>query len=61
MHGQWPGLEASALYQGRDLAVTTDFRDIVADVLEQRFRLTDAELARVLPQMAKRRPVGLFA
>ena len=61
MHGEWPGLEASALYQDRDLAITTDFRDIVADVLEQRFRLTDAQLAKVLPQMPKRRAVGLFA
>lgn len=60
VHGEWPGLEAPALYQGRDLAITTDFRDIVADVLEQRFRLGDAELARVLPQMPRRKAVGLF-
>lgn len=59
--GEWPGLAPAALHEGRDLAVTTDFRDIVADVLEQRFRLADRQLARVLPDFARRRPVGLFA
>ncbi len=61
VYGEWPGLEQSALYQGRDLAVTTDFRDIIADVLESRFRLTDSQLVRVLPNMPKRQRVGLFA
>ncbi|WP_395699988.1 DUF1501 domain-containing protein [Aquabacterium sp.] len=61
VHGRWPGLDAAALYEGRDLAITTDFRDVVADVLEQRFRLADAALARVLPGMDRRQPVGLFA
>jgi uncharacterized protein (DUF1501 family) len=59
--GQWPGLESASLYEGRDLAITTDFRDIVADLLEQRFRLGDRQLARVLPGMDSRKPVGLFS
>lgn len=58
--GEWPGLAPAALNEGRDLAVTTDFRDIVADVLEQRFRLADRQLAQVLPGLARRRPVGLY-
>lgn len=58
--GRWPGLDASALHEGRDLAVTTDFRDIVADILEHRFRLADRQLATVLPGLAARSPVGLF-
>ena len=33
VYGQWPGLGANDLYEGRDLAVTTDFRDVVAEVL----------------------------
>jgi uncharacterized protein (DUF1501 family) len=57
--GQWPGLERSALYENRDLAITTDFRDIIAELLEQRFRLSDNELAAVLPNMTKRQRVGL--
>jgi uncharacterized protein (DUF1501 family) len=59
--GEWPGIEPAARYEGRDLAVTTDFRDIVADILEDRFRMGDAQMARVLPGMDRRRRVGLFA
>jgi uncharacterized protein (DUF1501 family) len=59
IHGAWPGLDAASLYEGRDLAITTDFRDIVADVLEQRFRLKENDLAQVLPGMAQRRRVGV--
>lgn len=59
VHGAWPGLEASALHEGRDLAVTTDFRDIVADLLERRFRLSDRALAQVLPGMDQRRVTGV--
>lgn len=32
VHGAWPGLSPSQLYQQRDLAVTTDFRDVFAEV-----------------------------
>ncbi len=59
VHGQWPGLDSAALYEGRDLAITTDFRDIIAELLEQRFRLTDTQLAAVLPDMPRRKTIGL--
>jgi uncharacterized protein (DUF1501 family) len=32
IHGRWPGLSKPELYQERDLAVTTDFRDAFAEV-----------------------------
>jgi uncharacterized protein (DUF1501 family) len=32
VHGRWPGLSKSQLYEDRDLAVTTDFRDAFAEV-----------------------------
>jgi uncharacterized protein (DUF1501 family) len=60
VHGAWPGIDSTALHEGRDLAVTTDFQDIVADVLERHFYLTDAELTSVLPLLRRRRSVGLF-
>jgi uncharacterized protein (DUF1501 family) len=59
--GAWPGLETSARYEGRDLAVTTDFRDIIADLLELQFKLSDRQLAQVLPGMDCRNRVGLLA
>ena len=29
VYGKWPGLENEQLYEGRDLALTTDFRDVL--------------------------------
>lgn len=59
--GAWPGLDTASLYEGRDLAITTDFRDIIAQVLEQKFRLADQQLARVLPGVDQRKRLALFA
>jgi uncharacterized protein (DUF1501 family) len=33
VHGQWPGLAPEHLYQGRDLALTTDFRNVFSNIL----------------------------
>ncbi len=35
VYGQWPGLAPEQLYQGRDLAVTTDFRDVLGEVVDR--------------------------
>lgn len=32
VYGNWPGLKNDQLYEGRDLALTTDFRDVFAEV-----------------------------
>ncbi|MFQ5424924.1 MAG: DUF1501 domain-containing protein [Phycisphaerae bacterium] len=32
----WPGLQPDTLYENRDLAVTTDYRDILAEILAHR-------------------------
>ncbi len=47
--GRWPGLGASELHEGRDLAVTTDFRDVLTEVCERHLLLPDARLAEVFP------------
>ena len=31
--GKWPGLENEQLYEGRDLALTTDFRDVLGELV----------------------------
>ena len=49
VHGEWPGLESRALYEGRDLAITTDFRDVIANVMARHLRLPDSAMASVLP------------
>jgi len=35
VHGEWLGLEKRELYEGRDLPVTTDFRDVFAEVADE--------------------------
>ncbi|MFZ9406642.1 MAG: DUF1501 domain-containing protein [Burkholderiaceae bacterium] len=54
VHGEWPGLERSALHEGRDLAITTDFRAVLQQVLERHMQLDDRGLQAVLPQGAGR-------
>lgn len=39
--GRWPGLSRSQLYQERDLAVTTDFRDVFGEVLQKHLGIGD--------------------
>ena len=39
--GRWPGLAMEQRYDGRDLAVTTDFRDVFAEVAVRHLGLAD--------------------
>jgi uncharacterized protein (DUF1501 family) len=41
VYGRWPGLAAGALHEGRDLAVTTDFRDLLAELLMEHLGARD--------------------
>jgi uncharacterized protein (DUF1501 family) len=50
VYGRWPGLAPDRLYEGRDLAVTTDFRDVFAEILAKRLGVTD--LSAVFPGYA---------
>jgi len=56
VHGTWPGL--TNLFEGRDLAVTTDFRDVFAEVLTKHLGVTS--MASVFPRYQAKR-VGLIA
>lgn len=47
VYGRWPGLEQSQLYEGRDLAVTTDFRKVLGEAVER--HLGNRELTKVFP------------
>jgi len=50
IHGRWPGLEKTALNEGRDLAITTDFRSVLASIAEKHMRIPDAALQKTFPQ-----------
>jgi uncharacterized protein (DUF1501 family) len=52
----WPGLSASALYEGRDLAPTLDMRAIMKGVLSDHLRVSNATLENeVFPDSRKAR------
>ena len=60
MYGEWPGLERSQLYDGRDLAVTTDFRDAIASVLQQHLQLQKQQISQVFPNHRLTRSLTLL-
>jgi len=41
VYGQWPGLKSDQLFEGRDLNLTTDFRDVFAEVAQQHLGATN--------------------
>ena len=47
VYGRWPGLNQSQLYEGRDLAVTTDFRMVLGEVVSK--YLGNKDLQTVFP------------
>ncbi|HEY6232716.1 MAG TPA: DUF1501 domain-containing protein [Pyrinomonadaceae bacterium] len=47
VYGQWPGLKSDQLYEGRDLALTTDFRDVFAEIAQK--HLGSNQLSAVFP------------
>jgi uncharacterized protein (DUF1501 family) len=50
VYSRWPGLGEGQLYQGRDLAVTTDYRSVLGEILTR--HLGDRELKTVFPGFA---------
>jgi uncharacterized protein (DUF1501 family) len=49
VYGQWPGLEESRLFEGRDLAITTDFRDVLSAVLQTHLHISDDRVQQIFP------------
>ena len=41
--GKWPGLAPDNLYENRDLAVTTDFRSVFAEIADKHMGLRDVQ------------------
>jgi len=58
VYGRWPGLAREQRYEGRDLAVTTDFRAVFNEVVSGHLSLTDTRA--VFPGFTAPRPLGLF-
>ena len=57
VYGRWPGLDREQLHEERDLAITTDFRHVLAEALSEHLGARD--LDSVFPDFEPR-PVGLL-
>jgi uncharacterized protein (DUF1501 family) len=57
LHGQWPGLAPSQLFEGLDVEVTTDYRRVLSEVLIR--RLGNPDLAAVFPGYTGYEPLGV--
>jgi uncharacterized protein (DUF1501 family) len=58
VYGKWPGLEKEQLFEGRDLAVTTDFRSVLGELI--RGHLGQKDLGPVFPGYQSSDSLGLL-
>ncbi len=58
VYGKWPGLEKEQLFEGRDLAVTTDFRTVLSELV--RGHLGQNDVSSVFPGFKPDASLGLL-
>jgi uncharacterized protein (DUF1501 family) len=58
VYGKWPGLATAQLFEGRDLALTTDFRNVFMEILKKHMRAEDT--TRVFPGWQPGQSLGLL-
>jgi uncharacterized protein (DUF1501 family) len=59
VYGDWPGLEREQLYEQRDLNLTTDFRDVLSEMVVR--HLGNRQVASVFPGYDQPKFRGLIA
>jgi uncharacterized protein (DUF1501 family) len=58
IYGLWPGLSSAQLDNGVDLAVTTDYRAVLAEILTKR-RGAGSRIPSIFPGLTPKPPLGL--
>jgi uncharacterized protein (DUF1501 family) len=58
VYGAWPGLHNDQLYDHADLAITTDYRQVLSEMLAR--RLGNADVASVFPGFTPSGEMGIF-
>jgi len=59
VYGKWPGLASEQLFEGRDLAVTTDYRDVLGELVTR--HLGQKDLSGVFPGYSVGPSLGLIS
>ncbi|MDQ7030032.1 MAG: DUF1501 domain-containing protein [Ardenticatenia bacterium] len=57
LHGRWPGLHEDQLYDRADLAVTTDYRQVLSEIVIR--RLQNPNLGAIFPGYTEYKPLGV--
>jgi uncharacterized protein (DUF1501 family) len=57
VYGRWPGLEPEQLFEERDLAITTDFRDVLSELITRHLGRNGDQ---VFPGFKSREALGLI-
>ncbi len=57
VHGSWPGLAPGALVDGTDLAVTTDYRRVLSEILIR--RMCNPNIPTIFPNYSGYTPLGV--
>jgi uncharacterized protein (DUF1501 family) len=64
IYGEWPGLEREQLFEGRDLAVTTDFRTVLSELVRGHLGQNDVpgqnDMSSVFPGFKSGASLGLL-
>jgi uncharacterized protein (DUF1501 family) len=58
VYGPWPGLATDQLYDSRDLAITTDYRRVLSELLIR--RLANPNLGTIFPGYRNYSPLGIM-
>jgi uncharacterized protein (DUF1501 family) len=59
--GRWPGLDDDQRFEGRDLAVTTDFREVFSEVVRRHLVADDGAVAAIFPGFTVSGALGIIA
>ena len=57
LYGSWPGLDNGQLFEGRDVDVTTDYRQVLSEIIIRRF--ANPNLSTVFPGYGGYSPLGV--
>ncbi|HXV50198.1 MAG TPA: DUF1501 domain-containing protein [Candidatus Binatia bacterium] len=58
VYGRWPGLAPEALFEGRDLALTTDYRAVCSEVVARHLGLRNVD--KIFPGFQSTEPPGIL-
>ena len=57
VHGKWPGLRNDQLFDGADVAVTTDYRRVLSEILIN--RMGNDAIDQIFPGYTGYKPLGV--